>query len=432
MGILIRNATIVSFEDASARPNLDVLIEGNRVKRIGQNLPVSDKAIDGSGCYLTPGLVSTHAHTAMTLFRGVAEDTNIDDWFNKHIWMYEKNLTPEDVYLGTLLGAAEMLLAGVTFVGDMYFHMDQAWKAYRDAGMRADLSWGVFGAGEGAEATYQQALQFSEEYKDKDSRISVSLGPHSPYLCSDQFLQDCVAKAEALGLKLHIHVSEEKNQVLRSLEQRHMTPIEVLDKTGILRKGTILAHAYHATDHDLQLIRESGAGVAHCPKTYMKFGDIRNFLVRALRAGVLCGLGTDGAASNSTMSIFEAARDAALLAKCAAGEAEVAPISQVLPLLSRGGKVLGVEGYGRIAEGALADLVLIEPSTPNMQPQNNVLANLLYSLSERNVDTVFVDGQVVVKGGHLVCIDLKELYPRVEAACKRLLTLSSGPPLQKY
>jgi 5-methylthioadenosine/S-adenosylhomocysteine deaminase len=239
-------------------------------------------------------------------------------------------------------------------------------------------------------------------------------------------------KADELGVKMHIHVSEEEKQVTRSLEQHGMTPVEVLRDTGVLRKRTILAHAYYATEDDLRLIQGSGAVVAHCPKTYMKFGDMNDFLPRAVMAGVVVGLGTDGAASNSTMNLFEAARDAALLAKCATGDPEVATISEVLPLLGTASELLGSQDCGRIEEGALADLVLIHPHTPNMQPENDVFANLLYSVGDRNVKTVIVDGRVVVRDGKLVNVDLDALRHEVAAAAERLRVPAEGPPKQTY
>jgi 5-methylthioadenosine/S-adenosylhomocysteine deaminase len=197
--MLIRNTSILSLHDLSIRRNVDILIQGPRITRIGHGLSDKGEVLDGQGFYVIPGLANTHAHTAMTLFRGVAEDVKIEDWFNKHIWVLEKNLTPEDVYVGTLLGAAEMLLSGTTVVVDMYFHMDQAARAFREAGMRADISQGLFGFGDNWKDLYQAALRFSKEYRDYDPRITVSLAPHSPYLCPDELLRDSVAKAEDGG-----------------------------------------------------------------------------------------------------------------------------------------------------------------------------------------------------------------------------------------
>jgi 5-methylthioadenosine/S-adenosylhomocysteine deaminase len=231
---------------------------------------------------------------------------------------------------------------------------------------------------------------------------------------------------------MHIHVSETGEQVQRSLAEHGKTPVAILADTGVLRPGTILGHAYYATEGDLELIRDSGAGVAHCAKTYLKFGDVRDFLVRALAVGVPVGLGTDGPCSNNTLSIFEAARDAAYIAKSVRDDAEVASIAEVLPLVHRGGEILGFTGYGRIEEGSLADLVLIDPAAANMVPEHNVFANLLYSLSGRNIHTVIVDGRVVVRQGMLVNIDLKELIPKTVEILTRITRRNYDGPLQRY
>lgn len=182
----------------------------------------------------------------------------------------------------------------------------------------------------------------------------------------------------------------------------------------------MLAHA--ATDRDLTIIREHGAGIAHCAKTYLKFGALPDILPRALAAGVTVGLGTDGPASNNTLNIFETARDAALLAKCARGD----------PSVARGGEVLGLPGYGRVEEGSLADLVLLDPRHPALVPEHDLFANLLYSLGERSVHTVIVDGKVVVREGRLLTIDLEDLRRRAGEIASRLVRAAGQAPIQSY
>ncbi len=437
--MILRGATLLDFQSLSRRPAMDVGIDGGRIRRIvptgsaaGPTAGAAEEVLDCTGLYLIPGLVNCHSHTAMTLLRGAAEDCTVQDWFNRFIWRYERALTPEDVYWGTLLGAAEMLLAGVTCAADHYFHMDRAWQAYRDSGLRADLAWACFGTGEGWQKQWAQALEFTREYAGRDPRLTVSLGPHSPYICPESFLRAVAEQAGELGLKLHIHVSEESGQLERSLRESGRTPVQVLDQAGILRPGTVLAHAYWATDADLALIRERGAGVAHCPKTYLKFGDLNDFLPRALQAGVRVGLGTDGPGSGNSQGIFEAARIAALLAKAARRDARVARIGEVLPLCHRGGELLGLAGYGRLEEGAPADLVLLDPRHPAMMPEHDVFANILYSLGERSVHTVIVDGRVRVREGRLLGLDLEELRRRAGEIAARLVRAAANAPMQSY
>jgi 5-methylthioadenosine/S-adenosylhomocysteine deaminase len=434
--MIIRNTTVLAFATLSRRAGVDVLVLGNRVRRIAPGLAgtsaASGESIDGTGLYLIPGLVNTHCHAAMTLLRGAAEDCLVEDWFNRHVWMYERSLAPEDVYWGTLLAAAEMLLSGVTCVADHYFHMDQAFRACEESGIRADLAWAVFGAGDGWERQFAEAMDFSIGHRDRNPRIAVSLGPHSPYICPESFLSAVADKAGALGLKMHIHVSEEKGQVERSLAEKGRTPVQVLADSGVLKPGTVLAHAYHSTDADLALIHDKGAGIAHCAKTYMKFGDVRDFLPRALAAGVRVGLGTDGPASNNTLNIFETARFAGLLAKSAVRDARAGRIGEILPLCHAGGEVLGLADYGGLVEGSLADLVLLDPRTPSMIPEHDVFANILYSLGERNVHTVIVDGKVLVREGRLLSIDMEELRRRTAEITSRLVAGAAGQPLQRY
>ncbi|HVO40363.1 MAG TPA: amidohydrolase [Spirochaetia bacterium] len=435
--MIIQNATILDFRSRSLESGMDVHIQDGRVTAAGKELAREGTAgrediIHADGLYLIPGLVNTHAHTAMTLLRGAAEDCNVSDWFNKHVWLYEQNLRPEDVYWGTLLGAAEMLLAGVTCVADHYFHMDHAWRAFQESGIRADLAWAVFGAGDGWQKELDQAMEFTSAYRAREPRLTVSLGPHSPYICPEPFLRTVADKAGALGARMHIHVSEEKGQVERSLREKGKTPVEVLDTNGVLRAGTILAHCYHATDSDLALVRERGAGIAHCAKTYLKFGDVHDFLPRALAAGVTVGLGSDGPASNNTMSILETARFAALLAKASRRDPLAARVEEVLPLCHAGGQVLGLPHYGRVEPGCLADLVLVDPGTPSLVPALDPFANLLYSFSERSVHTVIVDGRVLVRQGKPVHLDLEQLSRKASEIAERLKVRSAAKPMQTY
>lgn len=450
--MIIKNVTVLNFSDLSINRNVDLLIEGDRIKKIIEKKAIEpdwageerkkdnnlkyesrdDEAIEGADFYATPGLTNCHSHTGMTLLRGCAEDVNSLDWFNKYIWVYEKNLLPEDVYIGTLLGAAEMLLSGVTLVCDHYFYMDKAFKAYQETGMKADLAWAVFGRGDDQEENFRRAMNFTEKYSEVDKRINISLGPHSPYICPESFLKKIADISHKTGLKVHIHVSEEKWQVDKCLKEKERTPVQYLADIGLIKEKNILAHAYWATDLDFEIIKNAGAGVAHAPKTYMRFGYSKDFLPRALKSGIKIALASDGVVSNSNMSIFEAARDAALLAKMSMGDAEEGRIEQIIPLLSSGWKMIGNEKIGEIKEGHIADLVLIRKDSPSMNPEINIFANILYSLSQRDIDTVIVDGKVVVRGGKLLTIDVKEVAKEANRIKERLLQRTDEKPMQEF
>ena len=430
--MIIKNTTILNFKDLSVKEDVDVLIEGNRIKRIGKNLNSDREVIDGSKFYLTPGITNCHAHVAMTLLRGSAEDTTTFDWFNKHIWVYEKNLTPEGVYIGTLLGVAEMLLSGVTLVCDHYFYMDKAYRAYKESGIRADLAWAVFGTGEGWEEKFKEAMNFTEKYSGIDERLTISLGPHSPYICPEKFLKKIAEISESTGLKPHIHVSEEQWEIDKSLKEKGRTPIEYLKDVGILKKGTILAHAYFATDSDLDLIKNVEAYISHAPKTYMRFGVVKDLLPRAIERGITISFASDGPASNSNMNIFEVARDAALLAKVSTANPELGRVEELIPLLSTGGEFIGRKDLGEVKEGFIADLLLIKKNSPNMNPDTNIFANILYSLSDRDIDTVIVDGKIVVKDGKLLTIDIEEVVREANRIRDKMVVRKDEKPMQTF
>lgn len=442
----IRNVTIPDFFNLTVAENQIVRIRNGVIESVVDSTAVPSSGgspegpgiVDGEGMALIPGMTNMHAHTAMTLLRGAAEDCSPVDWFNKHIWIYEQGLVPDDIYVGTLMGGAEMLLNGVTAVADHYFAMDRAWKAFDELGMRADLSWAVFGMGDEVEQNLEAALDFNTGYRGKSPRIGVSMGPHSPYLCPDDFLKRIVEIAGRDGLKMHLHVAEDARQVEISIREKGKTPIEVLRDTGVLgQRGkvaapTILAHAFYATDDDFRIMAESDCVAAHCPKTYLRGGDSHDFLPRALTAGAGVALGSDGPASNSTMNIAEAARIAALMGKSAAGNAEAANLGQVLPLMFSGGQALGLPNYGAVVPGAPADLVLLDLSTPEMFPGTNIFADILYGLDGRNVHTVVVDGRILVRGGKLLTVDYRALRDEARSIAKRLISTEAAAPMQEY
>lgn len=428
--MLIKNTTIIDFKDLKIEKNKDILIDGNKIKKIGENLE-GDEIIDGSNFYTLPGLVNCHSHVAMTLIRGSAEDVNSTDWFNKYIWIYEKNLRPHFVYFGTLLGAAEMLLSGVTTVFDHYFYMDEAYKAYEEAGIRADLAWALFGVGENEEENFKKAMDFIEKYNGLSDRLTISLGPHSPYVCPEDFLKKFSMLSKVYELKIHIHASEMEWQVEKSIKEKGKTPIKYLYDIGLIKENTLIAHAYRARDEDLKIIKDTNAFIAHAPKTFMKFGDLSDILFRILKEKVRCGFATDGVVSNNTLSIFEAGRLAALNAKISKSNPEIARIEELMPLFSSGGSLLTHLKIGEIKEGYTADLILINKNSPSLNPEINIFANLLYSISERDIDTVIVDGKVVVKNGKLLTIDIPYLIKEINKI-KDIMLIRSDKPMQKF
>jgi 5-methylthioadenosine/S-adenosylhomocysteine deaminase len=436
--LLIQDVTIVDPQGGQLRilPGHDIAVRGNRVAAIrptGQIAPgQAAERIDGRGMAALPGLINTHAHCAMVLFRGSAEDVPIEIWFNDYIWSMEANLATEDIYWGALLAAAEMIESGVTTVADHYFAMDQVAQAIATSGLRGELAWTMFGQGGGE---IDQSAAFAERWHGAaGGRIRAWLGPHAPYTCSTDFLRAVARQAKQLGLGCHIHVSETAGQVQASLAQHGVTPIGLLDQLGLLDGPALCAHAAHATPEDIALLADRGAGVAHCPKTFLKLAAGIAPVVTMREAGLAVGLGSDGAASNNTLDIWEQMRLAAMLQKHERADACALAIPEALAMATcEGARAIGqASNLGRLAPGLLADLILVRLDGAHVQPVHDTGAALVYAARASDVDTTIVDGRVLMRERRLLTLDKAEIIGQVAARSARLVQRTPGRQIQSY
>ena len=339
--LIISNCEVMTFEgrEPCFLPAQDILIEGNQITAIQPTSPLAQsdyQVINAAGMLAVPGMVNTHAHVPMVLFRNAGPDVNENDWFNKVIFPLEANLTPEDIYWGAMLGLAEMIEAGITCVADHYFEMHMVAQAVEKAGTRANLGWAVFGH-QGYDQL-EETIRFVERWQGKsDGRITTWLAPHSPYLCDPEFLSRCAREAARMGVGNHIHVAETSGQITLSLERYGKTPVQVLADAGILDQPAILAHCLYPTDEDLDLLVGKAVGIAQAPKTYLAMAMGLADLPKYLERGIAVGLATDGVVSSSTLDLFEQMRLTALTQKDRANDAEVMPVDTVLNLAFQGG-----------------------------------------------------------------------------------------------
>ncbi len=419
--------------------NQDIIIDEGKILKIQDTDPLdtaqAHRVLEANEMLAIPGLINTHAHVPMVIFRGLAEDVSIERWFNEFMWPLESNLTEEDVYWGMLLGLVEMIEAGVTTVADHYFFMDRAAEAVKEAGTRAALGWAVF-ADRGYEALDETAA-FAQRWHNKaDGRITTWLAPHAPYTCDDDFLRAAVSHAKNLGVGIHIHAAEEMGQTEASLEKRGITPIKVLEETGILDLPTIIAHGCGILPEDIELLKPYAdhVGVAHCPKTYLKLGMGLTPIAGLQEAGVAVGLGTDGAVSNNTLDIFESLRLMAMLQKHAARNPEVMTIPQALDIATQGSAaVLGMSSQiGQLASGYLADIILLDTQEAHYQPLHSITASLVYHTRASDVQTVVVNGQIIMQNREILTLDKAHIIQEVNKSMKRLAQRVSGRQIQVY
>lgn len=431
---------LVGFDGDTAHfaPGSTITIRGNRIERIGDaaGAPSAREVIDANGLVAMPGLINTHCHAAMTLLRGAAEDLVLDDWFNDYIWPMEVNVGERDVYVGTLLAAAEMIEGGVTTVVDHYFFMDQAAHAVIDSGMRANLGSAFFSSQ--GQAGLEQSVSFAERWNGAaDGRIATSVAPHAPYTVTDEHLAAAADEARRLGVKVHVHAAEDIMQTHKSMEVRGVTPIEVLHRTGILDAGAIIAHGNGIVDSDLEALGRYSdrIGVTHGPKGYLKFavGPVTP-IADLFGVGVNVGYCTDGAASNNSLDILEAMRICTILQKQLKGDGTWFPSGAALRMAGpRSAAVVGLGGQvGELREGALADLILVDVSGFHCQPVHDLAATLVHSVHPDDVRTTIVDGRVLMRDRRLLTIDRAALIEEFRGRTAVITDRSHGRRIQDY
>ena len=440
MSLIIRNARVLQTTDdgkAYVLDGQDVFIRGTSIESVGPASaaprPDADEILEANGQLLMPGLVNCHSHVPMVIFRGLAEDVSLEKWFNEYMWPLESNLQEEDVYWGMMLGLAEMIEAGVTCVADHYFFMDRAAEAVEQAGTRAALGWAVFGS-QGL-TMLDRTVEFCRRWQGAaGGRITTWLAPHAPYTCGDDFLRAARDRAADLDAGIHIHVAETRHQTEIHLQKRGVTPIRLLEDLGILRRPTLLAHAVGATVDDLRLLADRPAGVAHCPKTYLKLA-MGIAPVHAMRhAGIAVGLGTDGAVSNNTLDVWESMRLMALTQKEATGSPENLTLGETLAIATRGSaQVAGLrDQLGAVEPGRLADLILVDLGGAHHQPLHCVPASLVYATRASDVRTVIVNGRILMRDRQLLTLDKTEIIRQVNRSLERLSRRTPESRIQVY
>lgn len=439
--LLITNAQVLQVDRAGTQASVlagqDVLVNGNRIEAVqptGSADPSHfETVIAADGKLVMPGLINTHAHTPMVLWRGLAEDVSTERWFNDLMWPLENNLQPEDVYWGMLLGLIEQIESGVTSVADHYFHSAYAVQAVEKIGSRALLGYAMFGS-QGL-GMVEETASFVEEYQGAaHGRIRTIMAPHAPYTCDDGFLRATAEVAQKLGVGIHIHVSESNMQTVACLRKRGITPIEVLEQTGVFDVPTILAHVCGATPGDIRLMEKYPVGIAHAVKTYLKLGHKTAPIIEFRAAGLAVGLASDGAVSNSTLNLWEPLRLMALTQKERMEQGEAMPIAEALAIATRGAaQVYGQpDALGAVEAGYLADLILVDLDGTHHQPLYNIPASLVYNVQGSDVQTVIVDGNVIMRDRKLLTIDKAEVYAQVRERMARLSVLEPEKRIQTY
>jgi 5-methylthioadenosine/S-adenosylhomocysteine deaminase len=383
----------------------NIYIEDNRITELGGPVREADTVISGKHQAAVPGLVNTHTHAAMTLFRGYADDMQLFDWLSKKIWPLEAKLTADDVYWGTRLACLEMLRSGTTCFNDMYWHPLSAAQAVEDSGIRGAISGVVFDNFDTkkGEKELAKALQDVKDMKATYSeRVIPAYGPHAVYTVSNELLVKISEHTRNEDVILHIHLAETEKENQDYQQRTGKRPVELLSELGFFGPNVIAAHGVWFNDADIKLLGQYDVKISHNPTSNMKLsvGDAVKY--EALKsAGVTVTLGTDGCASNNNLDMFESMKIATLLQKYNTDNETVMPAKEVFEMATiNGASALRLDA-GEITVGKLADILLIDLKHPAMIPNHDLISNLVYSASGGVVSSTICDGKVLMLDRHV-------------------------------
>jgi len=396
----------------------DILIEDNIIKKIGEIKKEEEmEIVDGTKKIAIPGLINTHTHIPMTLFRGVADDLPLMEWLNNHIWKMEAKLNEEIVYWGTLLGCVEMIKTGTTTFNDMYFFLEGIAKAVDESGMRAVLAYGMIDLfdEEKREKEIKNAEKYINYIKDLNNRrITPALGPHAPYTCSKELLLEVNKLAKKYKIPIHIHMNETLDEIKMIKEKFGKEPFLYLNEFGFFDGvDVIAAHCVHLSEEEIKIIKEKNISVSHNPISNLKLASGIAPIPKLLNEGINITLGTDGCGSNNNLNLFEEIKCSAILHKGTTLDPTVVKAEEAFNFATKNGaKALNVKA-GEIKEGYLADLVLINVDKPQLRPISNIKSHLVYSFNGC-VDDVIIDGKIVMREGDIITLDEEEIYEKAE------------------
>jgi len=415
MGTLLRNIRPVVGPDGT----LSARIEEGIIVGLGEGEireEPGDVVIDAGGKLALPGFVNAHTHLAMVLERGLADDVPLKTWLQDYVWPIERKLEPEDVYWCALLALAEAIRGGTTCVADMYFHTDAVGRAIEESGLRGLLSYGMIAESVDAKGREELATarRVVERWNGAGGRIAAAISPHAVYTCGEDVWREAIATADELGVLIHTHLSETRREVVEWKERTGQSPVAYLDRIGAFEVPTLAAHCVHVDSEDIAIMAKRGVRVAHCPKSNAKLGSGIAPVTEMQEAGVLVALGTDGAASNNRLDMFEELRAAWALQRAAREDPACLSGRDVIAMaMEKGREALGMPA-GVLEVGAAADVVLLDSNRSHVCPRHDPIPTVVYAAASSDVTDVIVDGRILMRDGELLTIDEERVQSEVE------------------
>jgi 5-methylthioadenosine/S-adenosylhomocysteine deaminase len=424
----VRNTTILTQDDQRHALHGDVYVEDGRITHVGQvpGRKEADRTIDGTGQVLLPGLINLHTHLAMTLLRGYGDDMLLEPWLKERIWPAEDRMGPDALRAGADLGLLEMVASGTTSFLDMYFMEEQVMApACRAAGVRAWLGEGMVDAGKTEPGSPNAKLPAIERFAKstaKDPLVRGCPAPHASFTCHPETFAESGRIARESGVPMHTHCSETRKEVYDLVARTGKRPLQYISDSGALQAGAVLAHCGWITKQEVQDISKAKASVAHCPVSNLKLATGGVTPIPELHdAQVKVGLGTDGAASNNTLDLFQTMKFAALVQKQHRWDATALPAQRVLDMATRdAADALRRKDLGRVVVGATADLILVDFRRPHLVPRHDTASHIVYAASGRDVSATIVAGRLVYEDGKFLTMDPAAVMAHAEKAAKAI------------
>jgi len=431
--ILIKDAIIVNPNENTVESfKGDLLIENDKIAEIARKnqSPIStngiEKVIEAENKILMPGLINTHTHISMNLFRGLADDMELDEWLNNHIWPTEAGLNGEYCYIGALLALVEMIKSGTTTFNDMYFYMEDVAKAVTESGIRGCLSYGMidFGDEEKRENEFKENINLIKNCNNgAEGRIKTFFGPHATSTASKELLERVRREADKYKVGIHIHMNETKKEVDTIIKSEGKRPFEYLDEMEFLAGDVIAAHGVWLTEKEIDIMKKRDVKISHNPCSNMKLSSGIAPVQEMISKGICVGIGTDGAASNNNLDMFEEMKFASLLQKVNTMNPEALNSNQAIQMATiNGAKALNLdEEIGSIEVGKKADIILIDKNSINLTPMSDVISsNLVYAANGSNVNTTICNGKILMENRKLTSLDENKIMEKANIAIKEL------------
>jgi 5-methylthioadenosine/S-adenosylhomocysteine deaminase len=428
--ILVINGTLLTL-DANHTEIVDgaVAISQDTITAVGSANGFSDwsaaRVVDAGGGIIMPGLINTHTHAAMTCFRGLADDLQLMNWLNKHIFPAEAKLDDQKVYLGTLLACAEMIMSGTTCFCDMYLFEDAVARAASEAGMRAVVGEVLYDFDSPNYGPIEKGFEYTQKLIDAwraDPLVTIAVEPHSTYLCAPELLRKAFQLTQSLRLPLVIHLAESKSEVDQIKERYGRTPVEHLAELGILAPNVLACHCVELTENDIHLLQRFDVKVAHNAESNMKLASGVAPIPELLDKGICVGLGTDGCASNNNLDLFLEMDTVAKLHKARTLDPTTMDALSVLKMATiQAARALGLDHLiGSLEAGKKADLIIIDTNKPHLTPMYSPVSHLVYAAMGSDVATTIINGRVVMENGSLNTMDLRKVMDDVNQIAKEL------------